>query len=254
MQQKNCSFCGAAFSCGADSGQTCWCASLPNVMPYPSKSDCLCPACLKAQVEKVLAYDAVSAAYAQKYGDEIMLKPVVQRFIADFIATVPEDETICDMGCGPGQVARYVKQTFNRPVTGVDLSSQMIERAKALNPDIPFTCADVMQLDETCGAIMAFYFIVNFQPGHLPILFNKLNSLLKVGGKLLLSFHLGNDELLRVEDLWESGKPLDFYLFKPETVSKTLSDAGFKVNDIRFRHPDKAIEYESERAYIFAEK
>lgn len=256
-QQKTCSFCAAAFGCGAtDSTKTCWCAELPHVMPFPGNGDCLCPDCLKAQVEKVIAYDAVSAHYAQKYGDEILLKPAVQQFIADFVRNIPLSDTICDMGCGPGQVARYLRHILGRQTMGIDLSPKMISEAKTMNPDISFQCADVLQLQESeiYGGIIALYFIVNFQPRQLPVVFHKVFSLLKSGGQLLLSFHLGDDELLRVENLWNSGKPLDFYLFKTETVSNALIQTGFSVKEIRFRHPDTAIEYNSERAYIFAEK
>lgn len=225
-------------------------------MPYPSSGDCLCPECLKARIEKVIAYDSVSGVYAKKYGDEILLKPIVQQYIGDFVKSVPEDDIICDMGCGPGQVARYLKNILNRSTTGIDLSPKMIEEARLLNPEISFQCGDMLQLqaDEIYGGIIALYFIVNFQPGHLPIVFNKLHGFLKSKGQLLLSFHLGNDELLRVENLWDSGKPLDFYLFKPETVANALVQAGFKIKETRLRHPDLAIEYNSERAYIFAEK
>ena len=58
-QQKpniECSQCGAAFRCGATAGEkSCWCASLPKVMPVPKEGEaqgCLCPDCLKSLIEK----------------------------------------------------------------------------------------------------------------------------------------------------------------------------------------------------------
>jgi SAM-dependent methyltransferase len=257
MALKTCEVCGNQFECGPNEGSSqCWCTELPNIMPYPASGDCLCPDCLKRKIEVVEGYNAVSKMYADKYGDEILLKPVVQRFIGEFASAVPENEVICDVGCGPGQVARYLHNNLYRKSTGIDLSPGMIDMARQLNPEIEFTCADVLQLtaQELYGGIIALYFIVNFPPQQLLLVCHKLYQLLKPDGKLLLSFHIGEDSLHRVESLWDSGKAMNFYFFDPATVTKALIVAGFKVTDIKYRHPDKAIEYESERAYIFAEK
>ena len=102
--------------------------------------------------------------------------------------------------------------------------------------------------------IIGLYFIVNFPPAQLRLVFEKLNRLLTNKGKLLLSFHIGEDNLHRVDDLWNSGKACNFYFFNSETVTRLLTEAAFKVTDVRLRQPDLAIEYDSQRAYIFAEK
>ena len=234
---KSCSLCGRTFE-------------LSN-----SDDNSTCPNCINTKTEVVSAYDAVSSLYAQKYQDEILMKPVVQTFISDFVKDIPSNGLICDMGCGPGQVARYLKNNLHRNTTGVDLSPKMIEVASTINPGIPFKCSDVLQMDETniYDGIIGLYFIVNFPPPQLTILFKKLKSLLKPSGKLLLSFHIGDDILNRVEDFWGSGKPCNFYFFKPETVMAALSQSGFKVTEVRYREPDVAVEYNSQRAYIFAE-
>ncbi len=219
-----------------------------------SGNNSICPDCIATKTEVASAYDAVSNTYAEKYQDEILMKPLVQNFIQDFVKNIPSSGLICDMGCGPGQVARYLKNNLHRNTTGVDLSPKMIEVASAINPAISFQCADVLQLDETKAydGIIGLYFIVNFPSQQLITLFKKLKSLLKPSGKLLLSFHIGDDILNRVEDFWDSGKPCNFYFFKPETVTAALSQSGFKVTEVRYREPDVAVEYNSQRAYIFA--
>jgi 2-polyprenyl-3-methyl-5-hydroxy-6-metoxy-1,4-benzoquinol methylase len=208
------------------------------------------------KTEVIEAYDAVSQMYADKYSDEILVKPIVQQYLADFVKPIPPGGLICDMGCGPGQVARYLKNNLHRNTTGVDLSPKMIEIASAINHGITFSAADVLQMEEPglYDGIIGLYFIVNFPTPALPQVFSKLNQLLKDKGKLLISFHIGNDELNRVNDFWGSGKACDFYFFNPETVAKHLMLCGFKVTDIRFREPNPDVEYPSQRAYIFAEK
>src|SRR5579863_1672439 len=105
MEAKTCPACGAQFECGAREGK-CWCADLPHSAPYPAdNSDCLCPNCLKHKIEVLEGYNAVAQTYADKYGDEILLKPKVQQFIGEFVREIPAQGLICDIGCGPGQVA-----------------------------------------------------------------------------------------------------------------------------------------------------
>jgi cyclopropane fatty-acyl-phospholipid synthase-like methyltransferase len=206
--------------------------------------------------EVTAAYDQVARTYADKYQDEILRKPKVQQFLADFVAAVPPDGIIADVGCGPGQVARYVQHHLGRRTAGIDLSPEMVRLAAELNPAIPFRAADVLQMTETevYDALIGLYFIVNFPVEALDPLFAKLHQLLKPGGQLLLSFHLGDDARRRVEDFLNSGKSLDFYFFRVETVREKLSQNGFLVSDVRLRDPYVGVEYESQRAYVFGEK
>lgn len=253
--QKECTECGTAFECRNDS-RGCWCEELPAVMPLTEGAQCLCPDCLKAKIECVEAWNAVSDQYAEKYQDEVLLKPRVQEFIRDFMKDIPEDALVCDMGCGPGQVARFLRTSFGSKTCGIDLSPLMIEQAKRLNPEIPFAAKDVLTMQETeiYDAIIGMYFIVNFTPERLPLLFTKLHQLLKPGGKLLLSFHIGEDHHHREDNLWDSGKGLSFCFFNPQTVKATLEKTGFAVEEIREREPYPEVEYASRRAYVFAGK
>lgn len=55
-----CPQCGAQFRCGMEGGDDeCWCSALPPLLPVPATSDpglaaasCLCPACLKARLQR----------------------------------------------------------------------------------------------------------------------------------------------------------------------------------------------------------
>jgi trans-aconitate methyltransferase len=57
----------------------------------------------------------------------------------------------CDLGCGPGQVARYLHERGVQ-VCGVDLSPTMVERARGLTPAVEFRQGDMMALDAPDGA------------------------------------------------------------------------------------------------------
>jgi hypothetical protein len=58
---KSCSRCGESFLCGPAAGKAhCWCADLPRVMPLDFKQDCLCPACLRSEIESRTAARAAA--------------------------------------------------------------------------------------------------------------------------------------------------------------------------------------------------
>lgn len=50
-KHKVCVQCGIPFSCYT---QGCWCGELPRIMPMENITDCLCPGCLKSEINKKL--------------------------------------------------------------------------------------------------------------------------------------------------------------------------------------------------------
>lgn len=165
------------------------------------------------------------------------------------------DLVICDLGCGPGQVARYLHER-GADVRGVDLSPGMIERARALTPDVPFEVGDMRALDVPDGAwqgIVAFYAIVHFQSAELPDVFREMKRVLAPGGALLLSFHIGSDVVHR-DEWWGHAVDIDFRFFQTAEVTAALEEGGLIIERVLERDPYPEIEYQSRRAYIVAVK
>jgi hypothetical protein len=60
-RQKYCSSCCSAFTCGPANGHhACWCDALPHIAPSSDAADCLCPACLRDAVTRVVAAPGAS--------------------------------------------------------------------------------------------------------------------------------------------------------------------------------------------------
>lgn len=203
------------------------------------------------------SYDRVAADYAAEFACEMDAKPFDRKMLDWLAEKVTGLGAICDMGCGPGQVARYL---HGRGVEacGVDLSAEMVRHARTLNPDIPFQQGDVLALtdvaDETYGGVAAFYSLIHVPRERLVEALHELRRVLRRGGALLVTFHIGRDTLHKDEFLGHTVS-LDFHFFESAEMKERLAAAGFDLEEAVERDPyPPAVEYQSRRAYIFARK
>ena len=100
---------------------------------------------------------------------------------------------MCDLGCGPGHIARFLHNA-GADVFGLDLSPGMLEEARRLNPEIAFRQGNMLDLDlpdNSLAGIVAFYAIVNLPRAAVPQTFHEMARVLKPAGLLLLSHHIG---------------------------------------------------------------
>src|SRR5271167_786438 len=116
------------------------------------------------------SYDRIADEYSRRISGELQHKPLDRELLDRFAAEVAGRGEVCDMGCGPGHVARYLRDA-GATVFGLDLSPRMLEEARQLNPDISFRPGDMLALglpDATLAGIAAFYAVVNIPPESLP--------------------------------------------------------------------------------------
>jgi 2-polyprenyl-3-methyl-5-hydroxy-6-metoxy-1,4-benzoquinol methylase len=87
------------------------------------------------------SYDAVASDYRQKFLHELEHKPFDCARLDEFAAQL-KDKRVWDIGCGPGQVTRYLHEQGVQ-ATGVDLSPEMIAQANKpmrIDPTLNFWC------------------------------------------------------------------------------------------------------------------
>src|SRR5258708_41019 len=205
--------------------------------------------------ETQAGYDSVAGEYADKYLNEFDHKPLDRQLLDRFADQVRDKGRACDLGCGPGQVARYLKSS-GVDVMGIDLSPQMVEQARKLNPGIPFQQGDMRHLDLPDAALAgmaAFYCIIHIPREDVIAVLRELNRVLMPDGLLLLTFHAGEQTLHRDEFF---GKPvsLDFRFFTREDMEGKLQAAGFLIDEVVERGPYPEVETQTNRVYIFARK
>jgi SAM-dependent methyltransferase len=202
------------------------------------------------------SYDRLADEYARHLFDELENKPLDRELLGRFAADVIDRGQGCDMGCGPGHVARYLCES-GVAVFGVDLSPLMIGQARRLNPAISFEEGNMLALDlqpESLAGISAIYAIVNIPETSLTLAFQEMARVLQPDGLLLLAFHIG-DEALHVDELWGQAISMTFYFFQPSKIRQYLEAAGLDIEDIVERDPYAPdVEHQTRRAYIFARK
>ncbi|WP_142687209.1 class I SAM-dependent methyltransferase [Chitinophaga polysaccharea] len=207
--------------------------------------------------EKVLScYNQVAGDYAAERWDELSKKHFDRLLLKEF-AFVNKDKGLCaDFGCGPGQTTRFLYDHGVKNIIGVDLSPAMIEAAGKLSPQIKFETGDLLRISYPSGHLgsaVAFYAIVHFTKEQVRKCFEEINRVLKTGGGFLFSFHAG-DEIVHFDKARDKEVDVDLFFFKTEDIIALLEEGGFNIIDAIERRPYEEVEYQSRRAYIWAEK
>jgi SAM-dependent methyltransferase len=201
-------------------------------------------------------YNRIAEEYARRFFHELDGKPFDRNILHRFAAAVGGRGEVCDLGCGPGHIARCLRDA-GAQVFGLDLSPCLLDEARRLNPDIPFRQGNMLSLDlepDSLAGIAAFYSIVNLPREMLPTAFAEMERVLRPGGLLLLAFHTG-DEVIRPVELWGHAITMEFFHLQPAAIELLLLAAGFAVEAVIERDPySPEVEYQSRRAYIFARK
>ena len=136
----------------------------------------------------------------------------------------------------------------------MDISPQMVETARSLNPQITFVQGDLTALkveDRAWAGIIAFYAFVNFSRSQLQPIFAEWHRVLQKDGLILMGFHRGK-EIKHVEEMWSVSLSLYFHFFETEEILSLLRKAHFKIERVVEREPYPAVEYPSQRTYILA--
>lgn len=201
------------------------------------------------------SYDSVAQEYADEIYAELADKPFDRELLDRFAKRVGRGR-VCDLGCGPGQIARYLRDR-GVDVFGLDLSAGMLAQARRLNPEIEFVQGSMLALalaSETLDGITAFYSIIHIPRQQVVSALSEMRRVLKPGGCLLITFHLGTEDTHH-DELFGRPVKLDVAYFTTVEMSGYLQAAGFRVEESLERDPyAPEIEYQSRRGYILTSR
>jgi SAM-dependent methyltransferase len=203
----------------------------------------------------LISYNRLADEYVRRIYGELEHKPLDRQLLDRFAVRVKGAGSVCDLGCGPGHVARYLHE-HEAQVYGIDLSPELVERARRLNPGIEFQQGNMFALDAadaTWVGITAFYSIIHVPRTDHVLVLAEMRRVLRPDGLLLLAFHVG-DGVVHFDELWEQSVSIDFHFFRTEEVADSLRTAGFEVEEIVERDPYPEVEVQTRRGYILASR
>lgn len=134
------------------------------------------------------AYTASRATYLRAWGSRRYREP---RLLRDCLARLPAGAAILDLGCGPGQDARYImklrRDGARLRVVALDLCWPLLRYARRRSPALPLVQADLRRLPlapETFDGVWAAASLMHLPKSQVPGVLRALRGRVKPGGLL----------------------------------------------------------------------
>lgn len=184
------------------------------------------------------SYNLAAEKYYEDFKDEMQQKEYDRRFLDVFSSHFGPESLICDVGCGPGHITKYVHDK-GLNIFGVDISEKCVEVARRENPGMRFEVMDIADLDladESVDGIISFYSIIHTPKRFQPLLFREFNRVLKMSGRICVVVKKGEIEGY-VDELIGFKTRLYFANFSEDEIRSYLEANRFKVASLETRRP-----------------
>ncbi|MCL2655042.1 MAG: class I SAM-dependent methyltransferase [Coriobacteriia bacterium] len=201
--------------------------------------------------EHIKLYDGIAAWYVETYYNDMS----DGEWLDVFCAAISTGSTIADVGCGPGQYARYFRlKGFE--VFSVDISSEMLRVGKALDPQLRPVLSDINQLPFEGGSLdglLIAYTLEHVKSEEIDEIVLELSRCLKPSGVIALMVKCGTGRY-RFESSVLPGTGGFVQLWEPRGLSSIFEKHGFSTLMIRKKPPVLREEFLHERGYVLLRK
>jgi ubiquinone/menaquinone biosynthesis C-methylase UbiE len=179
------------------------------------------------------SYDTVATSYADQVRDLLDRTPYERSALALFADQVRAagGGPVADVGCGPGRITAHLRD-LGVDAFGIDLSPAMIEVARRQHAGIRFEVGSMTDLDladASVAGLVAWYSLIHIPDDQIDAVLAQFRRVLRPGGPLLLTFHVGDESLLKTQGY--GGHPMKLHVHKraPGKLAHWLAAAGFTV-------------------------
>lgn len=202
------------------------------------------------------SYGAVAASYAEALTGELAGLPF-ERWLLDRVAAHAGTDPVVEVGCGPGHVTAYLAEA-GADATGIDLTPEMVEQARARYPDGVYEVGDLRTLMRPVNgsgwaAVLGWYSLIHLAASELPAAVDALVRPLRDDGWLVLALHAG-DQVASHTSWFDHDIDLDFVYHRATDVTALVERAG--LVDVEWYHRGAVASRgeRSERLYVLARK
>jgi len=199
-------------------------------------------------------YNLAAQEYSAKFSDELEGKPFDRNLLTRFAKSAVPTGKYLDLGTATGHIADYLYKQGLKNITGVDIAEQALAVARLNYPHLKFenrNIFDTQLKDETIDGIVCFYGIVHFTYKEINRAIGEWKRILKPGGKALFSFHIGDDDSIRVEKfLDKENAKATWNNFRVERIVVLLNNNKIEYDEVIIRYPYTNKEHPSKRCYI----
>jgi ubiquinone/menaquinone biosynthesis C-methylase UbiE len=136
--------------------------------------------------------------HVAEYMDRFMDLKLYRHTFDRFIEMLPTGATVLELGCGPGNVVKYLtSKRSDLDILGIDLAEGMIREAKKQNPGARFELMDIHaigQLNQQFSAVIAAFCLPYISYDNVPALFENIRDLTSNHALVYVSFMEGRRE------------------------------------------------------------
>jgi len=183
------------------------------------------------------SYDTIADSYADLTRHLLDETPAERSILAMFADMVRArgGGTVADVGCGPGRITAHLRR-LGVDAFGIDLSPGMIEAARREHPGVRFdlgSMTDLALAGASMAGLVAWYSLIHVPDEEISRVFAHFRRVLRPGGPLLLSFHVGDESQLKTQGY--GGHPMKLFVHRrrPGQMIAWLTEAGFAVETCR---------------------
>ncbi|MBC9730307.1 class I SAM-dependent methyltransferase [Streptomyces sp. TRM68367] len=184
-----------------------------------------------------MSYDTVAASYADLTRHLLEETPEERAVLALFADLVGArgGGPVADVGCGTGRITAHLCQ-LGLDAFGIDLSPGMLEVARRDHPGLRFDLGSMTDLDladASMTGLVAWYSLIHIPDDEIGTVLAHFRRVVRPGGPLLLSFHVGDESKLKTEGY--GGHPMKVYVHRRQhdQMIAWLNEAGFSVEEHR---------------------
>lgn len=186
--------------------------------------------------ETAEVYNQSSDFYLEQIGStisELAETPEDQSHLTAFASLVLETGggRVLDLGCGVGRATSFLHDA-GLDISGVDISTGMLEGARLSHPHLEFSEGSFFDIDaadrELAGACL-WYSTIHTSLPDLDACWTELARTVRHGGHVLLAFQSGNNERVEVPNAHQTSATLVSYRHNADDVVEALKHNGFDI-------------------------